>query len=348
MRLEEGDKSEVRRIQITGGSTFIVSLPKKWVTQHGLNARDEVRIEWRPSGSLRLSAETTSVRKRRRADIELDEIGSEFLFDHLIGAYLCGADRIRLFSRKAITRSDRSIIRRFIQATRGIEISNETDYTVEMIALLNTSEMPLHSSINRMYLIVSSQIRDVSEVLSGGDKSLLSDSDEREKEIDALRLLLERQVGQILESASIETSFGINRWEASELSNIVRIFERIGDHCYIISNLCLEQDIPEILTPKKVPASVIPTWQKSIKSLIANLKRRKIKEIQESKLEIQKAVRSLDEFEEGLWTSEMTATDALFFDKLSESMRRILAYTLDMAEVLINIQTHRESIEEDY
>ena len=110
MRSEEGDKSEVRRIQITGGSTYIVSLPKKWVTQHGLNARDEVRIEWRPSGSLRLSAETTSVRKRRRADIELDEIGSEFLFDHLIGAYLCGADRIRLSSRKAITRSDLSLI----------------------------------------------------------------------------------------------------------------------------------------------------------------------------------------------------------------------------------------------
>ena len=132
-----------------------MSLPKKWVTQHDLKARDEVRIEWRPSGSLRLSAETTTVRKRRRVDIELDEIGSEFLFDHLIGAYLSGADRIRLSSRKAIKRSDRRIIRRFIQATRGIEISHETDFIVEMIALLNTSEMPLHSSINRMYLIVS-------------------------------------------------------------------------------------------------------------------------------------------------------------------------------------------------
>ena len=34
---------------------------------------------------------------------------------------------------------------------------------------LNTSEMPLHSSINRMYLIISSQI-DISEVLSGGEQ----------------------------------------------------------------------------------------------------------------------------------------------------------------------------------
>ena len=344
----DGDKSEVRRLQITGGSTYIVSLPKKWVTQHGLKPRDEVRIEWRPSGSLRLNAETTSIRKRRKVDIQLDEIGSEFLYDHLIGAYLSGAHRIRLSSKKAIKRSDRRKIRQFIQNTRGIEISNESDYIIEMITLLNTSEMPLHSSINRMYLIVSSQIRDISETLSGGDKSLLEDSGDREKEVDALRLLLERQVGQILESASIETSFGINRWEASEISNIVRIFERIGDHSYILSKLCMEQEIPEILSPKKTPANVIPIWQKSIKSLMANLKRRKINEIHNSKSDIQKAVKLLDDFEEGLWTSEMTAIDALFLDKFSESMRRILAYTLDMAEVLINIQTHRESVEEEY
>ena len=142
------NKSEVRRLQLTGGSTYIVSLPKKWVTRHGLKPRDEVRIEWRPSGSLRLNAETTSIRKRRRVDIQLDEIGSEFLYDHLIGAYLSGADRIRLASRNAIKRSDRRKLRQFIQTTRGIEISNESDYIVEMITLLNTSEMPLHSSIN--------------------------------------------------------------------------------------------------------------------------------------------------------------------------------------------------------
>ena len=57
--------------------------------------------------------------------------------------------------------------------------------------------MPLHSSINRMYLIVSSQIRDVSEFFLEGINhySVIA---MREKEIDALRLLLERQVGQIL------------------------------------------------------------------------------------------------------------------------------------------------------
>ncbi len=348
MDSEVGSRSEIRKIQLTGGSTYIVSLPKKWVTQHGLKARDELRIEWRPSGSLRLNAETTSIRKRRRVDISLDEIGSDFLLDHLIGAYLCGAERIRVTSTKTIQRSEKRKFRRFIQTTRGIEITDETDHMVEMVTLLNTSEIPLYSSINRMYLLVSSQIRDVSEVLLGGDKSLLMDSEDREKEIDALRLLLERQVGQILESASIETSLGINRWEASELSNIVKIFERIGDHCYLLSNLCFEHEIPDSISPEKIPANAIPAWLKSVKSLIGNLKKRKIKEIQNSKADIQKAVEKLSDFESGLWNSKLTAKDALFLDKFSESMRRILAYTLDMAEVLINIRTHRDSREENF
>ena len=339
------NKSEVRKLQLTGGSTYIVSLPKRWVVEHQLSAKDEVRIEWRPSGSLRVSAETTSVRKRRQVEIDLQEISRDFILDHLIGAYLSGAQNIRIISKSGIDREHRRELRRFIQTTRGVEIANESDYSVEMITLLNPAEMPLHSSLNRMYLLVSSQIRDVVEVLTGGDVTILEDSEEREKEVDALRLLLERQVGQILESASIETSFGTTRWEAAELSNIVRTLERIGDHCYILSRLCVYQEVPNNLSSAELPVSVIPIWQSSIKQLIANLRKRKVKEIHDAKSNLESAIMNLREYEDSLWDMKLQSTDALFLDKLSESLRRILAYTINMAEILINIHTHRNSTE---
>tara|TARA_X000001036_G_scaffold85783_1_gene77894 strand:- start:121 stop:1209 length:1089 start_codon:yes stop_codon:yes gene_type:complete len=339
------NKSEVRKLQLTGGSTYIVSLPKRWVMEHDLAAKDEVRIEWRPSGSLRVNAETSTVRKRRQVEIDLEETGKEFILDHLIGAYLSGAQNIRITSKSGIDREHRRELRKFIQTTRGIEISTESDYKIEMITLLNPGEMPLHSSINRMYLLVSTQIRDVVEVLSGGDLTILEDSEEREKEVDALRLLLERQVGQILESATIETSFGTTRWEAAELSNIVRTLERIGDHCYILSRLCINQDVPKTLSTAELPVSVITVWQSSIKQLIANLRKRKVKEIHDAKSNLELAIMNLREYEDSLWDLKLQSTDALFLDKLSESLRRILAYTVDMAEILINIHTHRNSIE---
>ena len=313
--------------------------------EHDLAAKDQVRIEWRPSGSLRVNAETSTVRKRRQVEIDLEEIGREFILDHLIGAYLSGAQNIQITSKSGIDREHRKELRKFIQTTRGIEISTESDHRVEMITLLNPGEMPLHSSLSRMYLLVSSQIRDVIEVLTGGDLTILEDSEEREKEVDALRLLLERQVGQILESATIETSFGTTRWEAAELSNIVRTLERIGDHCYILSRLCINQDVPKTLSTAELPVSVIPVWQSSIKQLIANLRKRKVKEIHNAKSNLELAIMNLREYEDSLWDLKLQSTDALYLDKLSESLRRILAYTVDMAEILINIHTHRNSVE---
>ncbi len=159
-------------------------------------------------------------------------------------------------------------------------------------------------------------------------------------------LLLERQVGQILESASIESSFGTTRWEASELSNIVKNLERIGDHCFLLSRLCVDQEVPSNLSLQKLPINIIPVWHSAIKLLISNLRDRDVNEIHEAKSNVRAAIAELKEYEASLWESELESVDALFMDKLSESLRRILAYTQDIAEVLINIYTHRNATEE--
>ena len=208
MNSESGAKSEIRRIQLTGGSTYIVSLPKSWVTQHGLGARDEVRIEWRPSGTLRVIADASTVVRKREVNIDCKEIPDNMIHDHLVAAYLSGANRIIINSNKEFTRNQNKNFRNFIKSTRGLEIINDQDSKLEMVSLLNPAEMPLYSSINRMYLLISRQVRDFSDVLLGESLEILEDSAERENEVDALRLLLERQAGEILESASIEDSLG--------------------------------------------------------------------------------------------------------------------------------------------
>ena len=338
-------RSATRRLQITGGSTYIVSLPKRWVVQHGLVAKDEVRIEWRPSGTLRIIPEGSSVRKRREVEILLDELPEVVILDHLIAAYLAGAQLIRIQTMTGFTRDHRRIFRKFVQSTRGVEIANESDRIIEMVTLLSPSEMPIHSSINRMYLLISSQIRDIVEVLSGGDPSILDDTAEREREVDALRLLLERQIGQILESSRIEDTLGTSRWEAAEIGNIVRTLERMGDHTYNMSKLLIEQNVPRKISVGERPLSVIPIWQNSIKSLSANLRRHDVKQIHDAKEALTSAGLRLQEFEASLWEGVKETQEALFLDKLSESLRRLCAYSVDMAEILLNIDAHRNASE---
>jgi len=45
---------ELRRVQITGGSTYIVSLPKGWAESLGLKPGDYVQIVRQPDMSLLL------------------------------------------------------------------------------------------------------------------------------------------------------------------------------------------------------------------------------------------------------------------------------------------------------
>ena len=43
---------EYRKLQVTGGSTFIVSLPKRWIRDHGLKQSDVVGVEYMTSGAV--------------------------------------------------------------------------------------------------------------------------------------------------------------------------------------------------------------------------------------------------------------------------------------------------------
>ena len=335
--------SEVRKIQLTGGSTYTVSLPKKWITEHGLEAKDEIRIEWRPSGALRVIADTSNLLRKREVKIDCEIIPDHMIFDHLIAAYLSGADKIKIFSNNEFSRIQSKVFRDFVRSTRGLEIANDQGNMLEMISLLNPSEMPLYSSINRMYLLISKQVRDFSEVLTGDNLEILDDSSERENEVDALRLLLERQVGQILESASIEDSLGTSRWEASELCKLGRTLERMGDHSFALCDLASSYKIPSTISMTSLPISVIPIWQMSIKLLVSNLRKRKISEIHSAKSQLISAQQDLLRYEEELRSSDIEIQDALFLDRVSESLRRICAYSINMAEILMNIQTHRDS-----
>ena len=82
-----------------------------------------------------------------------------------------------------------------------------------------------------------------------------------------------------------------------------------------------------------------------MKLLISNLRRYKISEVHQAKLQLQGSIEELINFENDLWDEKIGRVNALFMDRLSESLRRLCAYSTDMAEILINIHNHRNSIE---
>ncbi|DAC27825.1 MAG TPA: hypothetical protein HA330_00485, partial [Candidatus Thalassarchaeaceae archaeon] len=148
--------------------------------------------------------------------------------------------------------------------------------------------------------------------------------------------------GGVLESASLEDSAGLNRWEAAELGNLVRTMERMGDHVNQLGHLASDIERVQKIDCNVLPFTIVPSWLKLFKALNSNIKRPNLKEIHEAKDELRKNMVILSQFEESLW-ERSEASDALFLHRCSESIRRLCAYASDMAEILLNIIIHKNA-----
>ena len=72
---------EARKVQKTGGSSYIISLPKEWINKHGIEAKDTVGILSQPDGNLLVTPYMSSEKYIREKKFDVDEInGSDFLF----------------------------------------------------------------------------------------------------------------------------------------------------------------------------------------------------------------------------------------------------------------------------
>ena len=333
---------EVRKLQSTGGSTFTVSLPKPWVIEQQLGSRDSLRIDWRPSGALRITPLNMAENLATHVSFHTSTLPENSLHDHLMGAYISGADSISIEFDMAQRKKTTVQIRRFLRSTRGFEIIDEKDGLTELKCLMNAGDMPLHASLNRMYLQVTSLIRDIISVFDGEDREYLSDADERESDVDALLYLIERQVRILLGSHTVSTKLNLTRVQALEYANLARSLERMMDHAYTICQLVLEN--PRITRNLAEATSLeqLPEWQSALKELMINIRTRDSIRIEHARKQLKDAQQILVLHEQDLLANHRQNEWMAFDLSLSESVRRLCAYSRDFGEILLNLKVSSE------
>lgn len=335
-RMVQEGKVEFRKLQITGGSTYIVSLPKSWIKANNLSPSDVVSVEQMPSGEVQISPHEVKETKRS-VKIDLAKYPADSLYDCLVGAYVCGADTISVAKAEGISSKDRRIIRQFLRDTRGMEISDDSPKLLSIVSLLNPNELPLQVSLNRMYLLVTSLVEDVLAVLKGEDKDLLSDYDDRERQIDARRLLINRQVAMVLQNHQVEREIGVNRYSAMENSVMAHYFERMGDHANTLARTISELDGKLSLPIDEPPLMYLPVWLGALRDIVRNMYSKEIRVLVEGKARLSEVIDALSSHEEMLMSSSKQRTDLLIEFRISEVTRRLCGYTIDMSESLINM-----------
>ena len=238
------DTSETRRLQISGGSTYIVSLPKGWVEGMGIRAGEHVTIVRNPNRSLTLfsgggAAGGGGAAPGGGAVIQAgqkDTPGS--VKRKIIAAYLAGYKSVQVRSkgmriRPAHARAVRGLVRTSMVGTEIVESSSEA-MTVQVLTRL--PELSFGTALKRMYLMSVNMHREAMEALAAADVAHGEEVAGMDEEVDRFGLYMRRNLAIAIESAGALQDMGLRR--ASDClgyrTAIGRI-ERVADHAVLIA-----------------------------------------------------------------------------------------------------------------
>jgi len=327
---------EIRRVQMTGGSSFIITLPKEWVKLVKIHKNDPIGLIQQTDGTLLITPKIDKKLTRRQIEFTItNDLDQDFLFRKLIGAYIAGFNSILVTSKPRIKPATRATIQRFIQTTIGQEIVEETDISIMIKDLLNPSELPFHRTIKRMHIIIKGMYQDAVRALKENDIHLAEDIITRDGDIDRLHWLIARQHRIIQQNVSFVEKMGSNSNTATTAYLISRILERIGDHINRIASSIIQ--LIESTINQSIIQKIDYASQQSLSLLNNSISSFSKKEIKTANNTITNTknlyvlCEELDTIALGL-----SPPQAIHLGYVVESIRRIGEYAEDISECVIN------------
>jgi phosphate uptake regulator len=225
-----------RRIQKTGGATYIVSLPKSWVVERGLRAGDVLQFTPHSDGSLSVYAEAGSAAPAPPRVVEIsNDTPHEHIIRLLVAEYIAGAPLLQVRTRGRMDATTREVIRSFTQRMIGPEILEETADAVILQDVVGPNPLPIPSVVRRMYQMVRAMQSDAMAAFRARDASIARDVIDRDWEVDRLHWFLTKQVTTALRDIRTLAALELTLPECASFLLASRVLERIADHAVRIA-----------------------------------------------------------------------------------------------------------------
>ncbi|MFB6235033.1 MAG: PhoU domain-containing protein [Halopenitus sp.] len=231
---------ETRKAQLTGGSTFTVSLPKDWASEIGLETGDTLRLFPRDRTIL---IEPAAGDDYWETTVDIDQ-GSETEVRRTIQAlYTTGYNRISLSAS-----TDLHEKRRTISATArkliGLETIDSTDTQVTLQSLLDSATVSVDQSTVQLQQVALSMHEDAVTTLLEGNTGLAEHVVEQDNQVDRLYAMITRHFQRSLVSLRETEELELDQSELYDYQTTARQLERVGDHAEKIANLATRFENP--------------------------------------------------------------------------------------------------------
>jgi phosphate uptake regulator len=326
-------------VQLTGGSTYIISLPKKWINQNQLKKGSFIKLREEEGGLLTIVAPDLTVEKRLdEAAIRVSPNDStEMIARKIVSCYLEGYNSIYIKTDKQqLSAKQRHDMKIFVRCMLvGTEIVTDTSSQLTLRVLLSYPELTVKSALKRMSTITTSMHKDAILALKTRDSLLAKEVMSTDNEVDRFNLYVIRLLKTAIQNPRITKEIGlVDGKDCLDYRLVIKSVERTADHAVNIAEnvLALKHDLNDEITEKieKMSTIAINMFDTAIESLF-----RQDYKAAESIIESLKETITLER--EAVVSSQMDVEDVANLRLIIESVRRTAEYACDIAEIVLNL-----------
>jgi len=340
---------ELRKLQMTGGASYTVSLPKKWVKEQGLKVGDVVAVLPRSDSSLTLVAhEKIPSGGDKAAEVTLapSKEDREEILRTFVAQYLAGYDVVRIRFPVSAKPDLRTYLR---EAARrmfvGSEIIEESKDELIVQCLSSYGDLPTPKIISRMSLIAKLMLRDAVESLRSKDRALAEEVIKRDEEIDRFYLFIVRQLTMAVLNRSLIQEIGLSDPRDCLVYRVVsKSLERIADHATRIAEMANRIDEPlparfgeELAKVSDLTSMVLEDAFKSLAKVDGTIANSSITSAKKLERDAESAMDKLYDY-------KLNQKTVVAVRLALESLKRVTEYSEDIAEMAINLTARRRQL----
>ena len=334
-------QEETRKIQFTGKSSYIISLPKQWVTDLGLKKGDQVRVARKGSSVLQVyppKFQTVRIQKDD-ATIEIGVEEDDTVIRKLISLYFLGFKTIHVKSReKRLKPSQRTAIKDAVKRMlMGSEITSDSSSGMTIQVLVNLLELTVSGAFKRMIHLSKSMLEDAILAVSEENFELAEEVMKTDDEVDRFGFYIIRQLKIAIQNEYMLKEMGFeNARNCLGYRLVIKNIERTGDHAVIIAR--------DLCTFKRgIRGEALTRIQEMNKFAVSILDDACLALFKEDFCQAEQTIRDASrvvQYEKRVMESTKDLKDhqeIYHIRRTTENIRRIAEYASDIAEIVLNM-----------
>lgn len=233
---------ETRKVQLSGGTTYTISLPKAWAKEHGIESGTLLALHPKGDGSLLVEPGADRESPDWMASIDVSTDTDDAIRRRIRAAHAVGIDGLTLVDSTGHPTDRRQLVERTIDGLSGFEILETSDTRLRLRNLIDAENVGIRKNTLRLRLVMLAMHRDAILALTQDDDDLARQVVRRDNEADKLLAMITRHFRRSLSNLHEVEKLGWSRNELFEYYYAARQFERIADHAEKIAGFTIEPD----------------------------------------------------------------------------------------------------------